>query len=62
MLVYRVRRAFETKAYGTLRVGQHVDPEVASDLRNLKALVNQGFLVVVNDEATASTPNKGKRK
>lgn len=65
MLAYRVRREFETKDLGTLRVGDILDSELASSFKNLDSMVKTGLLVIAETDGGVSeetTPKKGKRK
>lgn len=64
MLAYRVRREFQTKAFGTLRVGQLLDSEEAASMKNLPHLLKSGLLVIseIAEPAGDTSPKKGKRK
>jgi len=64
VLAYRVRRPFETKAFGLLRAGQVLGSEEVSLFKpqNLAALVSNNYLVIAEIPEAGAAPKKGKRK
>ena len=70
MLGYRIRREFETKAFGTLRIGQVLDAEEFAALfvdspnpkRNADALLAAGFVEISDVETPANSTEKHTKR